>query len=186
MRSEHENPWQTLASEKIYENNWISLTEHQVISPGGKPGIYGVVHFQSQAVGVVPYEDGQIWMVGQYRYALKQYSWEIPEGGSPHGEDPLATAQRELQEETGLIAATYAPLFEMHLSNSVSDEWGIVYLATDLTPGPAEPEHTEELRVEKRPLDQVFAEVEAGKITDSLTVAAVYKLKILQLQGKLS
>jgi 8-oxo-dGTP pyrophosphatase MutT (NUDIX family) len=185
MRPETENPWQTLASDLIYENNWISLTEHQVISPGGKAGIYGVVHFQSDAVGVVPYEDGHIWMVGQYRYALKRYSWEIPEGGSPKGEDPVETAKRELQEETGLIASSYQPLFELHLSNSVSDEWGIVYLATGLTPGPSEPEHTEELQVKKRPLSEIYEEVEKGLITDSLTVAAIYKLKILQLEGKI-
>ncbi|MEO1448058.1 MAG: NUDIX hydrolase [Bacteroidota bacterium] len=180
-----ENPWQTLRSDIQYQNPWIRVTEHQVISPGGKPGIYGTVHFKNQAVGVVPYVDGSIWMVGQYRYPLEMYSWEIPEGGSPHGEDPLETAKRELAEETGLMADHWDPLLEMHLSNSVSDEWGIVYLARNLTQGEAAPEHTEDLLLKKMPLESVIAEVDAGRITDSLTVAAIYKLAWWKAAGRL-
>jgi len=180
------NPWTKLSSKTIYSNPWIKVQEDQVLNPAGNPGIYGTVHFKNQAVGVVPYEAGYIWMVGQYRYPLDCYSWEIPEGGGPWGEDPLATAKRELKEETGLEAKKYAPLFEMHISNSVSDEWGIVYLATGLTQGEAHPEEDEELHVKKMKLEEVFQEVEAGRITDSLTVTAVYKLKLLQLQGKLN
>jgi len=181
----HTNPWKTLASEKKYENPWISVTEHQVLNPSGNPGIYGVVHFKNQAIGVVPYEEGYIWMVGQYRYTLEQYSWEIPEGGSPLGEDPLSTARRELKEETGLTARHLEPIVHMHLSNSATDEWCIIYLATGLSPGQAEPEDTEELQLKKMRLEEVFEAVESGQITDSLTVAAVYKLMILKLQGKL-
>ncbi len=181
-----ENPWQVLSTQAIYENPWISLSEHQVLNPAGKPGIYGEVHFHNQAVGVVPYENGYIWMVGQYRFTLKAYSWEIPEGGSPEGEDPLQTAIRELKEETGLEAAHYFQLLEMHLSNSVSDEWGIVYLATGLSQGESAPEDTEQLSVKKMRLEEVFAEVEAGKITDSLTVAAIYKMMYLKASGQLN
>lgn len=179
------NPWQTRSSRLIYDNPWIELTEFQVITPSGKPGIYGVVHFQNQAVGVVPYEAGHIWLVGQYRYPLKRYSWEIPEGGGAYDELPMEAAKRELKEETGLKAAHYEPLLEMHLSNSVSDEWGIVYLATGLTQGQADPEDTEELRVRKVTLEEAYAEVEACHITDSLTVGAVYKLMLMKAQGKL-
>ncbi|MEM6801780.1 MAG: NUDIX hydrolase, partial [Bacteroidota bacterium] len=151
----------------------------------GNPGIYGTVHFKNQAVGVVPYEAGYLWMVGQYRYPLDQYSWEIPEGGGPWKENPLETAKRELKEETGITASSYEKLLEMHISNSVTDEWGIVYLATDLQMGEAEPEEDEELHIKKMKLEEVFEQVEAGEITDSLTVAAIYKLMILKLQGKL-
>lgn len=179
------NPWQTLSSQLIYHNPWIKVVENQVINPSGKPGIYGVVHFHGNAVGVVPYEAGYIWMVGQYRYPLNRYSWEIPEGGSPPDEDPLATAQRELKEETGLIAAQYEPLFEMHLSNSVSTEWGIVYLATGFTQGESAPEETEQLQVKKMSLEEVFQLVEERQITDSLTVAAIYKLMWMKASGKL-
>lgn len=181
-----ENPWKTLSSKLEYDNPWIQITEHQVITPGGSPGIYGVVHFKNQAVGIVPYEDGYIWMVGQYRYTLEQYSWEIPEGGSPMGEDPLETARRELKEETGLLAETYDPIVEMHLSNSATDEWGIIYLATGLSRGEASPEDTEDISAKKMKLEDVFVEVETGKITDSLTVAAIYKMMVLKLKGELT
>ncbi|MEM7373869.1 MAG: NUDIX hydrolase [Bacteroidota bacterium] len=185
MKVNTENPWKTLDSIVHYSNPWISVSEHQVISPGGKAGIYGTVHFKSDAVGIVPFDGEHIWLVGQFRYALDQYSWEIPEGGSPQGEEPLETAKRELLEETGLSAQTYDILFEMHLSNSVSDEWGIVYLATGLQQGEAQPEHTEELSVRKISLEQAFQEVESFRITDSLTIAAIYKLMLLKSLNKL-
>lgn len=180
------NPWTKLSSKILYDNPWIRVQEDQVLNPAGNPGIYGTVHFKNQAVGVVPYEDGYIWMVGQYRYPLDLYSWEIPEGGGLWEEDPLETARRELKEETGITANSYGKLLEMHISNSVTDEWGIVYLATDLQMGEAEPEEDEELQVKKMKLEEVFDLVEAGEITDSLTVAAIYKLMILKLQGKLA
>ncbi len=183
--SKERNPWTLLSHHIPYENPWIKVTEHQVLNPVGNPGIYGTVHYKANAVGVVPYEDGYIWMVGQYRFPLEMYSWEIPEGGGPFDEDPVLTAQRELLEETGLVAEHYEPLFEMHLSNSVSDEWGIVYLATGLTQGEAAPEETEELHVQKMSLEAVFERVESKEITDSLTVAAVYKMMVLKLQGKI-
>jgi len=180
-----DNPWKTLEEKLIYHNPWIRVTEYQVLNPSGNPGIYGVVSYQNQAVGVVPYEAGYIWMVGQYRYPLKRYSWEIPEGGGPLGEPTMETAMRELLEETGLSASHYEPLLEMHLSNSVSDEWGIVYLATGLTQGKAAPEETEDLQVKKMKLEEVYQQVETREITDSLTVAAIYKLMLLKYMGKL-
>ncbi len=179
------NPWTTKEEVEIYENNWIKITEYQVVNPAGNPGIYGVVSFKGRAVGVIPYEEGKIWLVGQYRYPLQQYSWEIPEGGSPVTEPLLETAKRELLEETGLVAKHYEPIVEIHLSNSVTDEWGVIYLATGLEQFEAQPEDTEELQVISLSLDEAFEWVESHKITDSLTIAGIYKLKILQLQGKL-
>ncbi len=183
--NEKKNPWTILASQQVYNNSWIQVTEHQVLNPKGGPGIYGVVHFHNLAVGVVPYEDGQIWMVGQYRFPLGAYSWEIPEGGGKIGVDPLETAKRELQEETGFVARHYQVLLEMDLTNSVSDERGIVYLATGLHPGEAAPEDTEELDQRQMTLAEAYALVERRVIRDSLTVAAIYKMRVLQLEGKL-
>ena len=179
------NGWTTLSSEEIFENNWIKLTDHKVLTPNGTDGTYGAIHFKNQAVGVVPFEDGYVWLVGQTRYVLNQYSWEIPEGGCPQNEDLEACALRELQEETGLIADNLSPILQMHLSNSVSDEWAIVYLATGLRQAKANPEDTEDISVEKVTLESFFERVESGEITDSLSVAACYKLMLMQANGTL-
>lgn len=183
---EEKNPWVTVESRKIYENNWIGLTEHQVINPSGGPGIYGEVHFKNLAIGILPLDENRnTWLVGQYRFPLNAYSWEIPEGGGPLGLPPLDSAKRELLEETGLTAANWTELQRMHLSNSVSNELAIIYIATDLTIGIAEPEETEELVVKKVSFDEAYAMVMDGRITDSMSVAAILKAKILIQEGKL-
>lgn len=180
------NPWVTTESEEIYENSWIKLTEHQVINPSGGNGIYGEVHFKNYAIGVLPLdEDFNTWLVGQYRFPLKAYSWEIPEGGGSLAHDPLQSAQRELSEETGLTAKVWLEIQRMHLSNSVSDELAIIYVARDLSEGPSSPEETEQLRVIKIPFEEAYRMVENGQITDSMSVAAILKTKILMQQNLL-
>src|SRR5918912_3345220 len=156
MTEETDNPWQMLAARVVYDNPWISVREDQVVRPDGAPGIYGVVHFKNIAVGVLPVEDGHVYLVGQYRYTLGRYSWEIPEGGCPAGEDPLAAARRELAEETGLRAASWQKMGQAHLSNSVSDELAVWFLATGLTQGENNPEGTERLRVRRVPFDEAL------------------------------
>ena len=181
--NENHNPWQIISSNEKYDNKWINVTEHQVINPSGNPGIYGAVHFKNVAVGVIPLdENNNTWLVGQYRFMLNQYSWEIPEGGAPFGEDPVLGAARELEEETGLRAERYTKLIEMHLSNSVGDEYAIIYLAQGLSQHTSMPEDTEQLQVKKIPFDEVYQQVIAGKITDSMTVAAVLRLKITMME----
>ena len=151
----HRNPWTTLGSRPIYENAWIVVREDRVLRPDGQPGIYGVVHFQHLAIGIVPLtDDGRTILVGQYRYPLDQYSWEIPEGGGSIDVDPLESAKRELREETGLTAERWTYLGEAHLSNSVSDEVGCVFLAEGLTEGGAEPDGTEKLQSRWVPFDR--------------------------------
>ncbi len=175
-----ENPWKSLSQRKIYNNPWISLTEHEVINPNGGKGIYGVVHFENLAIGILAIEkDGAVWLVGQYRFPINGYSWEIPEGGGPHNDDPLASAIRELKEETGFKAKYWKEIQRMHLSNSVSDEVGIIYLAYDLEEGEAEPEETEKLMIRKVPFPEALEMVKKGEITDSISVAAILKLKLL-------
>lgn len=174
------NPWRTLSIQEVYDNPWIKVTHREVLTPAGTPGIYGVVHFKNIAIGIVPVdEEGNTWLVGQYRYTLDQYSWEIPEGGCPEGTDPLETAKRELKEETGMEATHWESLLDFHTSNSVTDEYGIAYLATGLSYGEAEPEETEDLQVKKLPLQEAIDMVMRGEITDSLSVMALLKVRIL-------
>lgn len=177
------NPWKINNSEEIYSNKWISVTEHKVINPAGNDGIYGVVHFKNIAVGVIPLDDeNNTWLVGQYRFPLNKYCWEIPEGGSPFDEDPVNGAARELEEETGLRASKYSKIVEMHLSNSVSDEYAVVYLAQGLSQHSSMPEETEQLLVKKIPFEKAYQMVEEGLITDSMSVAAILKVKLMLMQ----
>lgn len=180
-----ENPFRVLSSREVYDNPWIRVVDHQIVKPRGGEGVYGVVHFKNRAVGVVPYQDGKVWLVGQYRFPLQQYTWELPEGGAPFDEPLEACALRELREETGLIAGRLSRLFSMHVSNSVTDEVAYVFLATELTLGDAEPEDTEELRVKSLPLAEVMAQIERGEITDSITVAAIFRIALLEREGRL-
>jgi len=179
--TKHKNPWKTLDSKPIYDNPWIRVTEHQVINPNGGRGIYGVVGFKSYAIGIVPLDqDHNTWLVGQYRYALNEYSWEIPEGGCAiDQETPLECAKRELQEETGLIAQDWQQILKMHTSNSVTDEVGFTFIAQGLTQGIANPEDTEELEIMKLPLEEAVNMCLEDKITDSLSVISLYKTKML-------
>lgn len=176
-----QNPWTTLTTTVGYENPWVRVDHSTVINPAGNAGIYGVVHFKNHAVGIVPVDDeGYTWLVGQYRYALGRYSWEIPEGGCPVGSDLLDTARRELREETGLEADHWEQIMEFYLSNSVSDEYGVAFVARGLRQGTAEPEDTEELRVRRLPLAEAVAMTLDGRITDALSVLALQRVALLE------
>ena len=178
------NPWTILNQQEKYENPWIRVTEFQVINPSGGKGIYGKVHFKHIAVGVIVLDqDWNTWLVGQYRFPLDQYSWEIPEGGGAMDEDPLEAAKRELLEETGLLAKQWTKIINMHLSNSVSDEHAVIYLARDLEQLAARPEETEQLIIKKLPFEEVVQMLEAGEITDSMSVAAIQQVRLMIYQG---
>jgi len=186
MQHPEDNPWKITDEKVIYDNAWINLTEYQVINPAGKPGIYGKIHYKNLAIGVIPLDDEMnTYLVGQYRFTLDEYTWELPEGGGPLGIDPLEEAKRELLEETGLKATQWTELQRMHLSNSVTDELNIIYLARGLEQFEAEPEDTEQLQVKKVPFEEVYRMVCENEITDAITVAAVLRVKLLLLENKL-
>lgn len=172
--------WRRLSQKQVYENPWIKVTHEEVITPGNTPGIYGVVSFKNQAVGVVPIDtDGNTWLVRQSRYTLNQFTWEIPEGGSPVGEPPMETAKRELQEETGLEASTWSELMTIHTSNSVTDEVGFIYLAQGLSQGQQALEESEDIEVKKLPLKEAIDMAMNGEITDAMSMAALFKVALM-------
>lgn len=171
--------WKTTSRKEVYDNPWITLEHHETIHPGGEQGIYGYVHFKHLAIGIIPLDkDLNTWIVGQYRYPLGKYSWEIPEGGGKLDIDPLESAKRELKEETGIIARKWTPLLEMDLSNSVSDERGMVFLAEDLELGAASPDDDEDLQIMKIPFEELYQRTIRGEIRDSLAVASILRLKL--------
>lgn len=177
-------PWRRRTRRIAYENPWLRVYHDEVDRPDGSPGIYGVVHFQNAAVGVVAIDDqDRVALVAQHRYALDHRSWEIPEGGVPRGEDPLAGAQRELREEAGVEATTWQTLGRVHLSNSVTDEVATLYLATGLRHGEAELEASEaDLSLEWVPFDEVLERVMDGRITDALSVIALQRVALQRLR----
>ena len=180
MTSQPRNPWQTLSRKVIYDNPWIHVEEHDVLNPGGKPAIYGVVEFYNYAIGVVPMdEDGNIWLVGQHRYPFNEYTWEIPEGGGNKNDDPLLHAKRELLEEAGLTADNWELIQEMQVSNSVTNEYAFIYLATGLQETEPDPDEDEDITIKKIPFAEAYAMLLRGEIKDSLTVVALLKIRTL-------
>jgi 8-oxo-dGTP pyrophosphatase MutT (NUDIX family) len=178
-------PWRRRARRLVYENPWIEVRHDEVDRPDGSPGIYGVIHFRNAAIGIVTVgDDGRLLLVGQHRYPLDRYSWEIPEGGAPIGESPEAGARRELAEETGYEAGTIRELFRFTLSNSVTDEEGVIYLATGLRAGTASPDPTEDLALRWATLDEVIAEIDAGEIQDLMTIAGVARYALELALGR--
>jgi 8-oxo-dGTP pyrophosphatase MutT (NUDIX family) len=177
-------PWIRNSRRVVYENPWLTLWHDDVTRPDGAPGIYGVVHFANLAAGVLVLDDDdRVLLVGQHRYALDAYSWEIPEGGVPDGETALDGTRRELREETGVEAAEWHELARVHLSNSVTDELAVLFVATGLTHGTATPDGTEDLAVRWLPFDEVLAMTLDGRISDAMTVLAVERLALLRARG---
>lgn len=156
------------------------MVEDEVLNPKGGQGIYGTVQFKNLAIGIIPLDENQnTWLVGQYRYPLDEYSWEIPMGGGPLNIDPLESAKRELKEETGLSAKSWKKFIKIHTSNSVTNEVGYGYLATDLTEGETEFEDSEDLVIKKIPFQEAYEMCLDGAITDSLSLAAILKAKTI-------
>jgi 8-oxo-dGTP pyrophosphatase MutT (NUDIX family) len=178
------NPWKRVARRIAYENPWLTLYHDEVVRPDGQPGIYGVVHFKHLAIGVVPLdtEHDSVLLVGQYRYTMDRYSWEIPEGGGRLDEAPEEAARRELAEETGYSGGTWRELCRCQLSNSVTDEVTILFVAMDLVPGMATPEGTEQLQERWVTFEESMAMVARGEIADAMTILALQQLALERAQ----
>lgn len=180
------DPFITLSSTIAYENAWIKVEHQEVIRPDGNPGIYGTVRFANRAVAILPIEaNGDVWLVGQWRKPLNAWSWEIPEGGVPFDEDLEGGARRELEEEAGLIAGTMLKIVEFDVSNSVSDEIGISFIAYDLTRGTMSPDPTEVLSLRRIHFTEVLGEIDKGLIRDGLTLVSVLRAHQLALTNRL-
>lgn len=176
--------WTKLDSQTLYENDWMELREDAVINPRGGRNNYGHVHFKNCAVAIIPIDEhGNTWLIGQDRYTLGEWSWEVPMGGAPLREEPLAAARRELQEETGLRAERWTELMRLHTSNSITDEFGIAYIAEELSEGDTDFDDTELLEIRKLPLDDAIDMAMSGEITDAISVAAILKLALRRQPG---
>ncbi len=168
--------WKTNASRIVYDNAWIRVLEDDVTNPGGGSNQYAHVRFKNIAVAVLPIDEkGHTRLVGQSRYTLGEYSWELPMGGSPVDEDPLEGARRELAEETGLVAAEWIELMRLHTTNSITDELAIAYIARELTCGQSSPEETEDISVRSLPVGDAVQMALDGEITDAVSVATLLR-----------
>lgn len=184
--NEAKNPWTVVSCATAYENPWIRVEHNDVLNPGGKPGIYGVVHFKNHAIGVIPIDqDGNVILVGQYRFPHSAYSWEIPEGGGPAGATILESAERELREECGVSARNWLEIVGLDMSNSVTNEKGTAFLAWELSHGTRQPEDSEQLRIIRVPFPEALARVKRGEIRDSLSVAAILRVALMIVQDEL-
>jgi 8-oxo-dGTP pyrophosphatase MutT (NUDIX family) len=179
-----ENPWQTLGTRAVYANSWLRLREDTVIRPDGQQGIYGVVEM-NPTVGVVALNDiSEIALVAQWRYTLGRMSVEIPTGGSESSDrSVLAAAQRELHEETGLSAESWRELGSIDNSNGVTNDVAHMFLATGLEAGADAQDPAEQVVLSWLPFGQAVDRVLTGSITESVSVAAILKVELLQRRG---
>ena len=162
------------------------MDEYAAVAPTGAPARYFVQRYKNVATGVIPlHEDGTVTLVGQWRFPLADYQWEIPEGGAPLAEDPLEGCRRELREEAGLQAAHWRPILRLQLSNSTSDEVAVGWLATGLTPCAEAPEATEELAVARVPFREALGAAVTGEVQDAITVAMLLRLHHMAVTGEL-
>jgi len=184
--AEKRGPWTVFDKEIRFETPWLRIDDYNALRPDGAPTRYGVVHFKNTALGVLPlFENGDTLLVGQHRFPADRYSWELPEGGGDPRQDPVAEARRELEEETGYYATEFQEYLRMDMSNSVTDEIAIGYIATNLVPGRTNPDPSEVLETRRIAFKDLLNECVSGQIFDSLTLVMVFKAYYMAREGLL-
>ncbi|MFC5371585.1 NUDIX domain-containing protein [Brevundimonas faecalis] len=178
--------WASHGDSVMIDTPWMQVTRHPATAPTGAAADYQVVRPKNVGTGVLPlHEDGTVTMVGQHRFALMRYSWEMPEGGAPMAEDPFDAVRRELAEEAGLAAEHWRAALDMDLSNSITDERAMTWVAWGLSAVPVDPDPTEVIVSVRVPFRDLLAEIERGAVRDSLTVATAYKAYHMAREGEL-
>ncbi len=179
-------PWRSAGERVIFENPWMRLTRHPAVAPTGLEADYVVMRPRNLSVGVLPvHDDGTVTLVGQQRFALMNWSWEMPEGGAPFDEDPIEGARRELAEEAGLEARRWREALKAEMTNSITDERAMAWIAWDLSPAPSEPDPTEVIRVARVPFGDLLREIARGSIRDMFTVATTLRAYHMAREGDL-
>ena len=178
--------WAVRTARTAFENPWLILRHYETTAPTGNPAAYGVVSFKNFALAILPLHDnGEVTLIGQHRFPLADYSWELPEGGGPIGHDPLDSAKRELREEAGLVAADWRQVLSFQLSNSVTDERGFGFIATGLSAAETEPDDTEALQIARVPFRQALDLAVGGEMPDAMTVAMLLRAYHMAREGEL-
>ncbi len=178
--------WQRLAHRPVYENPWVTVDEFDAVAPTGAKALYGLVGMKNLALGILPlHSDGTVTLVGQHRFPSGTYSWEIPEGGGGKDIDPLTSAKRELREEAGLEAQEWFQVLDFDVSNSITDERGLGFLALDLSAVPVEPDDTEVFAIARVPFKEALAVAMAGHMRDLITLAMLLRAHHMAVNGEI-
>lgn len=170
---------------ELHRDRWTRLRHDTVRWENGVQAQFSVIERMAGAAVLPIAKDGTIVLVREFKYALGEYSLEAEAGGIEEGEAPLAAAQRELLEETGLTARHWRHLAAFHTSNSVTDEAGDCFVAWGLAQEAPQPDDTEVLRLRRLPLREACAMAADGRITDAITLIALQRLELLALRGDL-
>jgi 8-oxo-dGTP pyrophosphatase MutT (NUDIX family) len=167
------NPWRRLRARHVHANPWFRVRHDRVLRPDGAEGDWYVVEAMPNAGAVAVDTRGRVCLVGEWAYPVEAFSWTIPSGGVEADETPLAAAQRELREETGLTAAEWEPLGTLYLSQGLTTQISHLFLARTLRQARAAPEGTEALRVERDSLERAWRRCCDGEIRDAVSVAGL-------------
>jgi 8-oxo-dGTP pyrophosphatase MutT (NUDIX family) len=163
--------WKQLSSKSVYKNKWMEITEEQVVTDFDKQLTYGIVR-KKPAVLLIPWDGTHLYLVGQYRYPVDEYSWEFAQGHFEH-DSIVATAKTELLEETGLTAGQLKEIATFNLAPGHHTQKYFVFLATELVAGQSQPEAAElGIKLKKVTLAELQDMIAKNFIKDSPTITA--------------